>query len=118
MSFTEIFLFRPPNVTCSDLRVVRKQRSTISYTVSYGRHIRSIANHSVDVQEQFEQLNGRNFGDLLMKQWRREPLTVDEREYLKIWDGNEVVHFAAFGIYCDQGRGAEQPIDLLNDLLN
>jgi len=74
-------------------------------------------NNIVTQQKLFDRISGQNLGDLLVKNWLEQELTIDEQKFLARWESEQVVRIAAMEIYCDQGDGMAAPIDKLRNLL-
>lgn len=55
-------------------------------------------------RHEFYRLVGSNFARLLMREYRKETLIVEETEYLARWINDEAVHYGAFAIYCAEGE--------------
>lgn len=67
----------------------------------------------MDQYEMYSRISGANFGDLLFKDWKGNPLTTKEAEIIEKLNSNEATRFAAFGIFCAHG-GVEAKDFLLN----
>lgn len=55
-------------------------------------------------RHEFYRQVGSNFARLLMREYRKETLIVEETEYLARWINDESVHYGAFAIYCAEGE--------------
>jgi len=59
-------------------------------------------------RREFYRLVGNNFARLLMKEYRKESLILEETEYLARWIADEAVHYGAMAIYCNENENVKE----------
>jgi hypothetical protein len=66
----------------------------------------------------FYSRTGDNFARLLLKSWRKEKLSEEERAFVEDWSNEEAIHYGTMGIYCQQGENVKELIKKIKEIVD